>query len=90
MGNISNTVVKAFPKELDPLAHFIGASSTRVVMSAEKDMGFHKPAPATLLQPTPGDPLIANNQMRIAALAAQRSGRASTILSQPSSDILGG
>lgn len=90
MSGLLNTITKAIPKQLDPAAHFVGTTDTRMTTSLEKDIGLHKPAPVTLLQPTPGDPNIANDQARIAALAAQRSGRASTILSQPNSDSLGG
>lgn len=90
MSGIANTIAKAIPKQLDPAAHAIASTDTRMMTSTEKDIGLHKPGPVTLLQPTPGDPNIANDQARMAALAAQRSGRASTILSQPNSDSLGG
>ena len=87
MSGLVNTIAKASP---DPLGHAIASTDARMMRSVEKDTGLHKPKPVTLLQPTPGDPNIANDQARLAALAAQRSGRAATILSQPNSDSLGG
>lgn len=89
MSGIAKTIRKSVPS-IDPLGQFITGTDARMGTSLEKDVGLHKPKPVTLLQPTPGDPAIANDQARIAALAAQRSGRASTILSQPNSDSLGG
>ena len=89
MSGLLNTINKATPN-WDPVTHSITAFSLRQSMTGEKDLGLHKPKPVTLLQPTPGDPNIANDQARINAMAAQRSGRASTILSQPNSDSLGG
>lgn len=52
-------------------------------------LGPKKPPP-TLVQPTPNDPGVAMDQQKKAAMIAQTSGRASTILSQPNqSDSLG-
>lgn len=91
MSGLANTILKAVPKEIDPAAHALGSAvGVKAARKIESSVGLHKQGPVTLLQPTPNDPNVLNNQQRQAALAAQRSGRAATILSDPSSDSLGG
>ena len=91
MSGIIRTLAKAIPSEIGGGQHgIVLGHELKSSMWGEKQLGLHKKPPVTLLQPTPGDPNIANDQARQAALAAQASGRAATILSQPNSDSLGG
>jgi len=89
MGIISNSFKKA-SSWFDPAAAAIGRNDPILKSGVDYLLKKTPTAPTVMEQPVPGDPLIANDQARIAALAAQRSGRASTILSQPNSDVLGG
>lgn len=89
MSGIVKTISKAIPKELDPAAHFISKTDSKAMSYVDHSILGKHVNPVTMLQPTPNDPNILLQQQRQAAMAAQRSGRAATILSQPNSDSLG-